>query len=56
VNDVNFKTGVAEKIIPLWKEEGIQSNVIVVVPPNKECNLVHYEKKKLKTIVLYREK
>lgn len=33
VTNLHFETGAAEKIMPRWKEEGIQSDVIVVDPP-----------------------
>ncbi|WP_338028534.1 23S rRNA (uracil(1939)-C(5))-methyltransferase RlmD [Brevibacillus fulvus] len=36
--NVTFKTGAAEEVIPAWKEEGIRPDVIVVDPPRKGCD------------------
>ena len=43
VTNVHFETGAAEKIMPRWKEEGIQPDVIVVDPPRKELDLAFIE-------------
>ena len=42
VTNVHFETGAAEKIMPRWKEEGIQPDVIVVDPPRKGLDLALY--------------
>ena len=43
VTNVHFETGAAEKIVPCWKEEGIQPDVIVVDPPRKGLDLSFIE-------------
>lgn len=41
--NVHFETGAAEKIMPRWKEEEIQPDVIVVDPPRKGLDLAFIE-------------
>ena len=43
VTNVYFETGAAEKIMPRWKEEGIQPDVIVGDPPRKGLDLAFIE-------------
>jgi 23S rRNA (uracil-5-)-methyltransferase rumA len=43
VTNVHFEKGAAEKIMPRWKEEGIQPEVIVVDPPRKGLDLAFIE-------------
>ena len=43
VTNVHFEKGTSEKIMPRWKEEGIQPDVIVVVPPLKGLDLAFIE-------------
>jgi 23S rRNA (uracil1939-C5)-methyltransferase len=38
ITNVRFETGKAEEVLPRWKEEGIQADVIVVDPPRKGCD------------------
>jgi 23S rRNA (uracil1939-C5)-methyltransferase len=38
MNNVEFETGLAEEVIPRWKEQGITADVIVVDPPRKGCD------------------
>ncbi|WHX49983.1 23S rRNA (uracil(1939)-C(5))-methyltransferase RlmD [Paenibacillus woosongensis] len=35
---VTFEVGASEDVIPRWKEQGIQADVIVVDPPRKGCD------------------
>ncbi|MNC62307.1 23S rRNA (uracil-C(5))-methyltransferase RlmCD [compost metagenome] len=35
---VTFEVGASEDVIPRWKEEGIEADVIVVDPPRKGCD------------------
>lgn len=36
--NVTFEVGAAEAVIPAWKEQGIEADVIVVDPPRKGCD------------------
>src|SRR5699024_7979642 len=38
VTNTEFFVGKAEKVMPWWKAQGIQPNVIVVDPPRKGCD------------------
>lgn len=38
IHNVTFQTGAAEEVIPAWREQGIQPDVIVVDPPRKGCD------------------
>ncbi len=38
IRNVSFQTGPAEEVIPAWREQGIQPDVIVVDPPRKGCD------------------
>jgi 23S rRNA (uracil1939-C5)-methyltransferase len=38
VENVDFAVGEAEKVIPWWKAQGIEADVIVVDPPRKGCD------------------
>lgn len=38
IENAEFAVGAAEKVIPRWKEEALQANVIVVDPPRKGCD------------------
>ncbi|GIQ68911.1 hypothetical protein XYCOK13_17350 [Xylanibacillus composti] len=38
IRNVTFQTGPAEEVIPAWREQGIQPDVIVVDPPRKGCD------------------
>lgn len=38
IKNVKFEVGASEDIIPLWKEQGIEADVIVVDPPRKGCD------------------
>mgnify|MGYP002624667467 FL=1 len=46
INNVDFRVGKAEEIVPKMYEEGINADVVVVDPPRKGCDDVL-----LKTIV-----
>ncbi|MGY3724260.1 23S rRNA m(5)U-1939 methyltransferase [Granulicatella balaenopterae] len=35
ITNAHFKVGAAEEVMPRWKEEGLQADVIVVDPPRK---------------------
>lgn len=38
MNHVTFEVGASEDVIPAWKEQGIEADVIVVDPPRKGCD------------------
>ncbi|HLS06776.1 MAG TPA: 23S rRNA (uracil(1939)-C(5))-methyltransferase RlmD [Bacillota bacterium] len=38
IKNAEFVVGAAEKIMPWWKDQGLQPNVIVVDPPRKGCD------------------
>lgn len=38
MNHVTFEVGASEDVIPRWKEQGIEADVIVVDPPRKGCD------------------
>ncbi|KZS47046.1 RNA methyltransferase [Paenibacillus glucanolyticus] len=38
MNHVEFEVGASEDVIPRWKEQGIEADVIVVDPPRKGCD------------------
>ncbi|MHA7967399.1 23S rRNA (uracil(1939)-C(5))-methyltransferase RlmD [Paenibacillus sp. CAU 1782] len=38
INNAEFEAGPAEVVIPRWRKEGIQADVIVVDPPRKGCD------------------
>src|SRR5699024_4196646 len=38
ITNAEFVVGAAEKIMPWWKVQGLQPNVIVVDPPRKGCD------------------
>ncbi len=38
MNNVKFEVGASEDVIPRWKEQGIEADVIVVDPPRKGCD------------------
>lgn len=35
INNVEFQLGAAEEVLPAWKEEGLEADVLVVDPPRK---------------------
>ncbi|WP_026133718.1 23S rRNA (uracil(1939)-C(5))-methyltransferase RlmD [Oceanobacillus kimchii] len=39
MNNVEFSVGQAEKVMPKWKEQGLDPDVIVVDPPRKGCDV-----------------
>lgn len=51
INNVEFEVGTAESVMPKWKEEGIEADVIVVDPPRKGC-----EESLLQTIIAMQPK
>jgi 23S rRNA (uracil1939-C5)-methyltransferase len=38
IENVEFAVGEAEKVIPWWKAQGVEADVIVVDPPRKGCD------------------
>ncbi|MFB5269844.1 23S rRNA (uracil(1939)-C(5))-methyltransferase RlmD [Paenibacillus enshidis] len=38
LSNVQFEVGASEDVIPRWKEQGIEADVIVVDPPRKGCD------------------
>lgn len=38
MRNVTFEVGASEDVIPRWKEQGIEADVIVVDPPRKGCD------------------
>ncbi|GIO22824.1 23S rRNA (uracil(1939)-C(5))-methyltransferase RlmD [Oceanobacillus sp. J11TS1] len=38
IDNVEFTVGQAEKVMPVWKQEGLNPDVIVVDPPRKGCD------------------
>lgn len=38
MDNVTFEVGAAEDVIPSWKEQGIEADIIVVDPPRKGCD------------------
>ncbi len=38
MSHVTFEVGASEEVIPAWKEQGIEADVIVVDPPRKGCD------------------
>nr|WP_246061933.1 23S rRNA (uracil(1939)-C(5))-methyltransferase RlmD [Paenibacillus oralis] len=38
MTNVKFEVGASEDVIPRWKEQGIEADVIVVDPPRKGCD------------------
>lgn len=38
MNNVTFEVGASEDVIPSWKEQGIEADIIVVDPPRKGCD------------------
>jgi len=38
IDNAEFEAGAAEVVIPRWREEGIEADVIVVDPPRKGCD------------------
>lgn len=38
IENAVFVVGAAEEVMPRWKEEGLEANVIVVDPPRKGCD------------------
>ncbi|WP_433922545.1 23S rRNA (uracil(1939)-C(5))-methyltransferase RlmD [Paenibacillus taichungensis] len=38
MKNVKFEVGASENVIPRWKEQGIEADVIVVDPPRKGCD------------------
>ncbi len=38
MDNVTFEVGASENVIPAWKEQGIEADVIVVDPPRKGCD------------------
>ncbi|WP_370872358.1 23S rRNA (uracil(1939)-C(5))-methyltransferase RlmD [Paenibacillus zeirhizosphaerae] len=38
MRNVQFEVGASEDVIPRWKEQGIEADVIVVDPPRKGCD------------------
>ncbi|SMF90504.1 23S rRNA (uracil1939-C5)-methyltransferase [Paenibacillus uliginis N3/975] len=38
MNHVEFEVGASEDVIPRWKEQGVEADVIVVDPPRKGCD------------------
>lgn len=38
MSNVTFEVGASEDVIPAWKEQGIEADVIVVDPPRKGCD------------------
>lgn len=38
MRNVKFEVGASEDVIPRWKEQGIEADVIVVDPPRKGCD------------------
>ncbi|HLR71799.1 MAG TPA: 23S rRNA (uracil(1939)-C(5))-methyltransferase RlmD [Pseudogracilibacillus sp.] len=38
INNIEFTVGKAEEVMPKWKKDGLQPNVIVVDPPRKGCD------------------
>ncbi|NBI29866.1 23S rRNA (uracil(1939)-C(5))-methyltransferase RlmD [Chengkuizengella marina] len=38
MSNVEFEVGKAEEVIPKWKDQGIEADVIVVDPPRKGCD------------------
>ncbi|MBY7142687.1 23S rRNA (uracil(1939)-C(5))-methyltransferase RlmD [Virgibacillus sp. NKC19-3] len=38
-NNVEFAVGQAEKVMPKWKEQGLDPDLIVVDPPRKGCDI-----------------
>ncbi|MDP5277104.1 23S rRNA (uracil(1939)-C(5))-methyltransferase RlmD [Chengkuizengella axinellae] len=38
MDNVEFAVGKAEEVIPKWKEQGVEADVIVVDPPRKGCD------------------
>lgn len=38
MNHVTFEVGASEDVIPRWKDQGIEADVIVVDPPRKGCD------------------
>jgi 23S rRNA (uracil1939-C5)-methyltransferase len=51
IDNASFEVGLAEEVIPRWREEGVAADVIVVDPPRKGCDA-----KLLDTIVRMRPK
>ncbi|REK57429.1 MAG: 23S rRNA (uracil(1939)-C(5))-methyltransferase RlmD [Thermobacillus sp.] len=51
IDNADFEVGLAEEVIPRWREEGVTADVIVVDPPRKGCDA-----KLLDTIVRMRPK
>lgn len=51
IGNAEFEVGLAEEVIPRWREEGVTADVIVVDPPRKGCDA-----KLLDTIVQMRPK
>lgn len=40
LDNVTFEVGAAEEVMPAWREQGVQPDVIVVDPPRKGCDEV----------------
>lgn len=38
MDNVTFEVGASEDVIPAWKEQGIEADIIVVDPPRKGCD------------------
>lgn len=38
MNNVTFEVGASEDVIPAWKEQGVEADIIVVDPPRKGCD------------------
>lgn len=38
MSHVEFEVGASEEVIPRWKEQGVEADVIVVDPPRKGCD------------------
>ncbi len=38
IGNVEFEVGKAEEVMPAWKKEGVEADVIVVDPPRKGCD------------------
>ncbi|MGG6313033.1 23S rRNA (uracil(1939)-C(5))-methyltransferase RlmD [Paenibacillus macerans] len=38
MNHATFEVGASEDVIPTWKEQGVEADVIVVDPPRKGCD------------------
>jgi len=51
IGNASFEVGLAEEVIPRWREEGVAADVIVVDPPRKGC-----DEKLLDTIIRMRPK